>query len=214
MPSASASASASRRCSAGSRVRRAGQGKLRGGDRVGCLHPRGCGLQPDPPAQAPGSADMSVRGRVADRRDAGLRHGRGPPTSCSTRAAASSPSVASPAPSTEPATATPSSSPGRATTKWSQPTVMAGPNCRTTARSKAKSASTTATTSHSSPPLKDFFNSLLNLPAVIVVSIMPLEKHPRSIVSFALHASGGIASRCGPTLPSCVAVPAWMLVRP
>lgn len=88
---------------------------------------------------------------MAGRRDTGLRHGLGGRLqSCSMRMAASSPSIASRGPFMEPAAAMPSSSAGRETTKWSQPMVTAGPNCRMTAHSKAKSASSTATTSHSS----------------------------------------------------------------
>jgi hypothetical protein len=48
----------------------------------------------------------------------------------------------------DPATTTPSSATGRETTKWSQPTVTAGRNCRMTAHSEVKSACSTATTSH------------------------------------------------------------------
>jgi len=54
-------------------------------------------------------------------------------------------SIASRAPSMAPAMAMPSSSAGRETTKWSQPAVMAGPNCRMTARSRAKSVSAAVT---------------------------------------------------------------------
>ncbi|MBU6461366.1 MAG: hypothetical protein KGI99_04700 [Bradyrhizobium sp.] len=51
---------------------------------------------------------------------------------------------------------------GKETTKWSQPAVMAGPNCRRMAHSKVKSASSTATTSHSSLVVPEhFFNNLL-----------------------------------------------------
>jgi len=39
---------------------------------------------------------------------------------------------------------------GKATTRWSLPAAMVGPNCKKTALSKAKSVSTTATTSPSS----------------------------------------------------------------
>src|SRR5215813_8017794 len=43
-----------------------------------------------------------------------------------------------------------SSSSGTATTRWRKPAATAGPNCRTTAPSKVKYASKTATTSPSS----------------------------------------------------------------
>ena len=78
------------------------------------------------------------------------------------RTAGSSPSIASPASFMAPATAMPSSSTGRETTKWSQPTVTAGQNCRMTAHSKVKSAYSTATNPIHRASLKDFFNNLLS----------------------------------------------------
>ena len=103
------------------------------------LHPGVGRLQPDPPAQADGGADMSLRGRWRDRRDAGLRHGgRTSLHRLAAGPAASSPWAASLAPSTAPARVMPSSSAGTATTRWSRPAAPAGPTCKTTGRSTAK----------------------------------------------------------------------------
>ena len=85
-------------------------------------------------------------GQVACRRDAGLSTWPGRALhSVRRQTVASSPSIASPAPSMAAATAMLSSSHGTAATKWSLPAAMVGPRCRTTARSKAKSASKAAT---------------------------------------------------------------------
>jgi hypothetical protein len=58
--------------------------------------------------------------------------------------------------------------------KWRQPAVMAGPNCRMMDRSKVKSASPTATASHSSHVDQNFFKNLLACP-------WSLERRQKSI---------------------------------
>src|SRR5438094_5725091 len=73
------------------------------------------------------------------------------------RPAATSPSVALLAASIADQRPQASISPGRATTKWTKPRVMAGSSFKKTDRSKAKSASTTATTQPSRLTDGEFF---------------------------------------------------------